>query len=71
MIHQFGEYLTPKQAYDKEIIEGVSLKELEERSEDNSSCGVCGSPVWKLVATGMCFTCTTGSADASEDYELM
>lgn len=34
-------------------------------------CLVCGQEnIWKLGQSGMCFTCTTGEADASEDYEL-
>ena len=50
----------------------LTLKDYEEAAKDNSICMACNnSPVWKLVGTGMCFTCTTGEADASEDYELI
>lgn len=34
-------------------------------------CEVCeGLPVWAFGGCGMCFSCTTGEADASEDYEF-
>jgi hypothetical protein len=34
-------------------------------------CEVCGrEKAWKLADTGLCFSCTTGEADASDDYEL-
>lgn len=31
----------------------------------------CGNPVWRYGRTGMCFPCTTGESDASEDYEII
>jgi hypothetical protein len=33
----------------------------------------CGEPIWVIGSAEvghMCFTCITGSADSSEDYEL-
>lgn len=47
-----------------------SLKELQSRVESDADCIVCGQPAWKLVGTDLCFTCTIGEADASDDYEL-
>ena len=47
-----------------------TLKELQKRKSDNGECE-CGQPVWKLVGTGLCFSCTTGEADNSDDYELI
>lgn len=39
------------------------------------SCMVCGAPIWAagstITSTNMCFTCTTGEADGSEDYEIV
>lgn len=67
--HDFAEYLTPKQAL-KKMPRFASLEELKERAKDTSECEVCGRPVWRLVGLGMCFTCTTGESDASDDYEL-
>lgn len=50
-----------------------SLKEVERAAElENELCENCGEfDIWKLAGTGMCFVCTTGETDASEDYELI
>jgi len=35
-------------------------------------CSVCEvEHEWKLGGTGLCFTCSTGENDASDDYELV
>ena len=35
-------------------------------------CEVCKQETaWKMAETGMCFSCTTGESDASDDYELI
>lgn len=35
---------------------------------------ICGAPIWAagsaITGINMCFTCTTGEADDSEDYEI-
>ena len=35
---------------------------------------ICGAPIWAagsaITGTKMCFSCTTGEADDSEDYEI-
>lgn len=51
----------------------LSLEELKEIANYNAiPCIVCESEdQWKLAQTGMCFSCTTGEADASNDYELL
>ena len=46
-------------------------KELHENARARGSCENCGQPIWRLVNNGMCFTCTTGESDASDDYELI
>jgi len=36
-------------------------------------CTQCGAPIWVLAASEvglMCFTCITGEADPSSDYEI-
>ena len=36
-------------------------------------CSQCGAPIWVLGASQvglMCFTCITGEADPSSDYEI-
>lgn len=71
-MHQFAEYLTPEKAFKMNVIDGTTLKEYRERAKDDSLCEVCESnPTWRITGIGMCFTCTTGEADASEDYELL
>jgi len=49
-----------------------TIEELHQMARKKGMCEVCGSlPVWRLGNTGMCFPCTTGEADASDDYELI
>ena len=42
--------------------------------ESGARCMICGAPIWAagsaITGTNMCFTCTTGEADDSEDYEI-
>lgn len=72
----FAGYKSPQQAFDgyKEVNGGVplfSLKQLKTMAANDSLCFVCESmPVWRMAGLGMCFTCTTGESDASNDYEL-
>lgn len=39
-----------------------------------AKCMICGAPIWAagsaITGSDMCFTCTTGEADDSEDYEI-
>ena len=72
----FGAYLTPEQAkkQDDELDGGrrESLSYYQKLAKNNARCEVCETePVWKLVDTGLCFGCTTGESDASDDYELI
>ncbi len=48
-----------------------TLEELHSNAKAVGSCENCGAPIWRLVNNGMCFPCTTGEADASDDYELI
>ncbi len=64
-------YITPQQA--KKLGDTRTLSELIEASNLDEECDVCGRPIWKYghgADTGLCFTCTTGEADDSDDYEL-
>jgi len=64
-------YITPEEYFKIQGRNGsYTLKELREMARDDRRCEVCGQPVWKLGGVGMCFPCTTGESDASEDYEL-
>jgi ribosomal protein S14 len=65
----FAEYITPEEAH--KLMPEVPLKEWRRRARSKAKCEVCGQPTWKYADTGLCFTCTTGEADASEDYELI
>ena len=45
-----------------------------ERKKAGATCILCGRPIW-AVGTAMtewdgCFTCITGSANDSDDYEI-
>ena len=52
-----------------------TLKETLHEKENGATCIICGAPIWAagsaITGTNMCFTCTTGEADDSEDYEIM
>lgn len=51
-----------------------SLLAAADRKKNGTGCMQCGQPIWAIGSgvTGldMCFTCTTGEADHSDDYEL-
>jgi len=65
-------YITPEEAARKEIISGKThVKYYQKLANKKGVCSNCDSPIWKLADTGMCFSCTTGEADPSDDYELI
>lgn len=67
-------YLVTPEKYVKENGEKYhTLKELKKIAKRKAQdCISCDNEVeWKLVGTGLCFSCTTGEADASEDYEII
>ena len=71
----FGKYLTPRQAMEKDMATEDGRREplsfYEHLAVKDALCEVCEvEHIWKLVDTGMCFACTTGESDASDDYEL-
>lgn len=44
-----------------------------EAKKTGAVCNVCGRPIWAIgsvTGTYRCFTCITGEADNSEDYEI-
>jgi len=68
-MNNFGTYYTPEEYY--EIDRQWTLEELRSKANMEGSCETCETEeVWRLVDTGMCFTCTTGESDASDDIEL-
>ena len=56
----------------KELI--ASLREALAAKRNGARCMICGAPIWAagsgVTWTYLCFTCTTGEADDSEDYEI-
>ena len=56
----------------KDLIQ--TLTDTLEAKRNGASCMICGAPIWAagsaITGTNMCFTCTTGEADDSEDYEI-
>ena len=56
----------------KELI--ASLRESLAAKKSGARCMICGAPIWAaardLTGPHICFTCTTGEADDSEDYEI-
>lgn len=68
-MNNYAGFITPEQAQAKG--DSRSLEELRRLAKTEGTCEVCDEPIWKLGGCGLCFSCTTGEADASEDYELI
>ncbi len=51
-----------------------SLEETLKAKKNGAKCVICGNPIWAagsaITGIHMCFTCTTGEADDSDDYEI-
>lgn len=62
-------YITPEEYF--KLDQDTPLDELKRRAASKATCITCDLPAWKLANTGMCFPCTTGESDASNDYELI
>ena len=44
-----------------------------EAKKAGATCNICGQPIWAIgpvTGTYRCFSCITGEADNSEDYEI-
>lgn len=73
-MNNFAELLTPSEYLKRYPVmeKQHTLKQLEAMAKSKGLCDVCGQEnIWKLGACGMCFTCTTGESDASDDLELV
>lgn len=50
------------------------LSEAVLQKKEGACCGQCGQAIWAIgsaiVGYEGCFTCITGEADASDDYEI-
>lgn len=71
----FAELISPEKA--KRLHDEVNPKQKlpiqywTKRAHINRLCEIChAEPVWRFGGTDMCFTCVTGEADPSDDYEL-
>lgn len=65
-------YITPVKAAELDIHHnGKDADYYKNLNERNHECENCSNSAWKLADTGLCFSCTTGETDASEDYELI
>ena len=65
-------YITPKQAADLGVSDGnKDAKYYTKLAKKVGKCDNCSNPRWKLIDNDLCFSCTTGETDASEDYELL
>ena len=74
-MNNFKHFITPEEAaklHNKSNPDDKkSIEYFRQLSRDKSLCEVCGvERVWRFVGAGMCFSCITGEADASGDYEL-
>ena len=70
------EFITPEEAAKLGVhIEGDKrnhdVEYYRKLSKINEICSNCSNKVWKLADVGLCFSCTTGETDASDDYELL
>ena len=65
-------FVTPEQYIKENGESDHTLKELQKiAAQKEYDCENCDELAWRLVGCGLCFSCTTGEADASEDYEII
>ena len=74
-MNNFVRYLTPLEAkqIDESCLNGrrKPIEYYEALAKIDQICSVCeGEKVWRYADLGMCFSCTTGESDASDDYEI-
>ncbi len=70
-MNNFCKFLTPKEYTElPNRVDKRSLQEIQTLAKTNGTCMNCDEHIWRLGACGLCFTCTTGESDASEDYEI-
>jgi len=50
------------------------LEQTVQAKKSSAVCSQCGSPIWAIgtatVSWNGCFTCITGEADNSDDFEI-
>lgn len=68
-MNNFGRYITPSRA--KANGDNRTIKELVKLANKKpQKCLNCDELEWRYGGCGLCFSCTTGEADASGDAEL-
>jgi hypothetical protein len=68
-MNNYGGYITPEEAI--KAGDTRTLKELQYLAKKKTGkCVVCGDAEWKYAGCNMCFSCTTGESDASDDLEI-
>ena len=63
-------FITPEEYHRKYPKESTLEKLTKMQKRKPSLCFHCYELEWKMAGSGMCFTCTTGESNASEDYEI-
>jgi hypothetical protein len=68
-MNNFKSYITPTEA--KKLGDTRSINELKSLANaPDMECEVCSEEAWRFGGMGLCFSCTTGESDASDDFEL-
>jgi len=64
----------PKNIDDFPVEQQEAIKSAAQQKANQAVCH-CGNPIWAvgsaLCGSAMCFTCITGEADCSEDFEVL
>ena len=73
-VDEFVEYFVKTNPeFDSLTLRNSCVQALEHKRQ-GAKCICCGQPIWALAyavsGVDMCFTCQTGQADDSEDYEI-
>jgi hypothetical protein len=69
-MNNFRSYMTPEQLKAAGAADTLDrLKKLASRKP--RTCLNCDELEWVYGQTGLCFSCTTGESDASDDYEIL
>lgn len=73
-VDEFVEYFVKTNPeFDSLTLRNSCVQALEHKRQ-GAKCICCGQPIWALAyavsGVDMCFTCQTGTADDSEDYEI-
>lgn len=69
-MREYKKFLTVDEALSLRIRTDVGREQLEQLAKDERPCMSCGLHVWRFAGCELCFTCTTGESDPSDDYEI-